>query len=249
MGAWRWVLLTGFVLTAGCSPEAEPDAGPPPAVGDTAAAVRLREGMVSAIETGIRDADPRVLEAMRKVPRHLFVPNAPLPAAYDFTSPYPIGQGQTISAPEIVALMSSRLALDGTEKVLEIGTGSGYQAAVLAEIAREVFTIEILPELGHTARERLKRMGYGNVHVRVGDGYRGWPAEAPFDAIIVTAAPPATPPALLEQLAPGGRMIVPVGEQDETQWLTLHRKDAQGKIHTRTGIPVRFVPMVRGDGR
>ena len=244
------LLATVLALTGASCPDAEPDGEPL----DTRAADEreeeaaiLRRLMVERIEARLGNLDPRVVDVLRRIPRHRFVPGAPLWDAYDWRSPLPIGHGQTISAPEIVALMTSRLELRGDEKVLEIGTGSGYQAAVLAELVPEVFTIEILEGLGRTARKRLESLGYRNVRVRIGDGYRGWPEEAPFDAIIVTAAPPETPPALLEQLAPGGRMIVPVGERNGRQWLTLHEKDADGRITTRTGIPVRFVPMVHED--
>ncbi len=157
-------------------------------------------------------ADPAVLDAMARVPRHLFVPDGLRAEAY-VDHPLPIGQGQTISQPYIVALMTELLALDRSQKVLEIGTGSGYQAAVLAELVDSVYTIEIRDELARQAGDLLDRLGYENVHVRVGNGYRGWPEEAPFDAIIVTASPPEIPEALVEQLKVGGRMVVPVGRR------------------------------------
>jgi len=181
-----------------------------------------------------------VLEAMRKVPRHRFVPAEFQSAAYD-DSPLPIGQGQTISQPYIVAYMTEALGLQPGEKVLEIGTGSGYQAAVLAEIASEVYTIEIVPELGERAKQTLADLGYKNVFVRVGNGYAGWPEKAPFPRIIVTAAPDDIPPALVEQLAPGGTMVLPVGTS--FQDMTIVTKTPQG-IARKTTIPVRFVPMV-----
>jgi protein-L-isoaspartate(D-aspartate) O-methyltransferase len=181
-----------------------------------------------------------VLDAMRKVPRHLFVPPNLRDAAYE-DGPLPIGQGQTISQPYIVAYMTEALGIRPGEHVLEIGTGSGYQAAVLAEIAREVYTIEIVPELADRARETLAGLGYKNVYVRTGNGYAGWPEKAPFLRIIVTAAPDEVPPALVEQLAAGGAMVLPVGTS--FQEMTIVTKTAQG-IARKTTIPVRFVPMV-----
>ncbi len=190
--------------------------------------------------------DPRVLEAMRKVPRHEFVPEDERHEAYD-DRPLPIGHGQTISQPYIVAIMTEALGLKGTEKVLEVGTGSGYQAAVLSGLAKEVFTIEIVEPLGKQAAEVLKRLGYKNVSVRVGDGYRGWREEAPFDAIIVTCAPDAVPEPLVHQLAEGGRMIIPVGPEGKAQQLVLLKK-RHGKLHQQEILPVRFVPMT-GEAR
>jgi protein-L-isoaspartate(D-aspartate) O-methyltransferase len=181
-----------------------------------------------------------VLDAMRKVPRHLFVPAALQSRAYDDT-PLVIGHGQTISQPFIVAYMTDALQATADDKVLEIGTGSGYQAAVLAELVREVYTIEIVPELADTARRTLSEAGYRNVHVRTGNGYLGWPEQAPFPRIIVTAAPEQIPQALLDQLAVGGTMVVPVGTM--SQEMTIVTKNASGVAQKRT-IPVRFVPMV-----
>jgi protein-L-isoaspartate(D-aspartate) O-methyltransferase len=183
--------------------------------------------------------DERVLAALRRVPRHRFVPEDVAAQSYG-DHPLPIGHGQTISQPYIVGFMSAALGLDGDEKVLEIGTGSGYQAAVLSELAREVFTIEIIPELGERARSTLAELGLANVHVRVGDGYLGWPEEAPFDAILVTAAPVHVPQPLVDQLALGGRMILPVG--DDRQELVLLRRTEKG-IEREEVLPVRFVPM------
>jgi protein-L-isoaspartate(D-aspartate) O-methyltransferase len=186
---------------------------------------------------GIRDA--RVLEAMRTVPRHELIPEAYRAHAHA-DHPVPIGHGQTISQPFIVAYMTEQLRLRGGERVLEVGTGSGYQAAVLAELCREVYTIEIVPPLAERAARDLKRLGYQNVHVQEGDGYRGWPDMAPFDAIIVTAAPGRIPQPLVEQLKVGGRMILPVGTDDQA--LILITRDEQG-VHESRLIPVRFVPM------
>jgi protein-L-isoaspartate(D-aspartate) O-methyltransferase len=189
------------------------------------------------VERGV--SDPRVLAAMRKVPRHLFVPPDFLHVAYT-DGPLPIGHEQTISQPYIVALMTELLELEGGERVLEIGTGSGYQAAVLAEIAGEVYTIEIVEALAATARERLSLLGYDSVRVMFGDGYRGWPEHAPFDAVIVTAAPDHIPEPLIEQLAAGGRLVIPVG--DLYQELLQVTKTDRGVVERRV-IPVRFVPM------
>lgn len=187
---------------------------------------------------GVRD--PRVLEALRKVPRHLFVPEETQPLAYT-DQPLPIGYGQTISQPYIVAFMSEALELKSEDRVLEIGTGSGYQAAVLTHLAREVYSIEIVEPLGKEAAERLRRLGYSKIHLRIGDGYLGWPEAAPFDAIIVTAAPDHVPPALVEQLRDCGRLVLPLGrfEQD----LVRIRRTPQG-LRRETLLPVRFVPMV-----
>ena len=184
--------------------------------------------------------DPRVLEAMRKVPRQLFVPPAMQAFAYQ-DSPLPIGYGQTISQPYIVAFMSEALELKPQDRVLEIGTGSGYQAALLAHLAREVYSIEIVEPLAKEAAERLRRLGYSNINFRIGDGYRGWPEAAPFDAIMVTAAPDHIPPALEEQLREGGRMVLPVGRYEQD--LVRVRRTQQG-LRRETLLPVRFVPMV-----
>lgn len=186
---------------------------------------------------------PATLAALRKVPRHLFVPAELSGEAYD-DNPLPIGHGQTISQPYIVACMTEEIAPTATSRVLEIGTGSGYQAAVLAEICAQVFTIEIIPELADQAAARLRELGYRNVQTRTGDGWKGWPEQAPFDAIIVTAAAETIPPPLLEQLKDDGRMIIPIGPKFDAQDLVLVTKH-RGKVHIRPLIPVRFVPFVR----
>jgi len=183
--------------------------------------------------------DQRVLDAMQRVPRHEFVPAEWRTAAY-LDRPLPIGYDQTISQPYIVAFMTQILNVGPGDRVLEVGAGSGYQAAVLAELAAQVYTIEIVEPLGRRAAETLARLGYRNVSVRIGDGYRGWPAAAPFDAIIVTAAPDHVPQPLIDQLKEGGRMIIPVGEG--IQNLILLRK-AGGKLRQEQVLPVRFVPM------
>jgi protein-L-isoaspartate(D-aspartate) O-methyltransferase len=186
--------------------------------------------------------NPAVLKAMRSTPRHLFVPEELRSLAYR-DHPLPIGHGATISQPYIVALMTEILAPSSRHKVLEVGSGSGYQAAVLAAMARHVYTIEIVPELADSAKEVLRRLSYTNVTVRRGDGYKGWPEEAPFDRIIVTAAPPEIPQALIDQLANSGRLVAPVGKSID-QVLTVIEKDAAGKIRRRTAGAVSFVPMV-----
>jgi protein-L-isoaspartate(D-aspartate) O-methyltransferase len=188
-------------------------------------------------------ADPRVLQAMREVPRHLFVPEKLRAQAYG-PYPLPIEEGQTISQPYVVAFMTEILRLQPAHKVLEVGTGSGYQAAVAAKIAREVRTVEIFESLAASARERLARLGFSNVQVRQGDGYFGWKEAAPFDAIIVTCAGGHLPPPLLEQLAPGGRMIMPVGGPFMTQNLVLVEKGADGRLSHRNVLPVMFVRLL-----
>jgi protein-L-isoaspartate(D-aspartate) O-methyltransferase len=205
-----------------------------------------REQMVQQqlIRRGIRN--PAVLHAMRKVERHRFVPEKLWPQAYE-DYPLPIGEGQTISQPYIVAFMTEALDVKPTHKVLEIGTGSGYQAAVLAEICREVYTIEINATLAERAKQILSQLGYTNIQFKVGDGYYGWPEAAPFDAIIVTCSPTDVPKPLAEQLAEGGRMIIPVGE-DPLQELVLITKQ-RGKLIRQHRLPVRFVPMRNSQGR
>lgn len=205
------------------------------------------EERVAMVETQIKARginDARVLESMRVIPRHLFIDESLWLRAYS-DGPLPISSGQTISQPYIVALMTELLQLDENHVVLEIGTGSGYQAAVLSKLVHWVYTIEIVPELGQSAERTLKRLGYDNVTVRIGDGYQGWPEQAPYDRIIVTAAPEEIPQKLVEQLKPGGRMILPVGSQRRGQDLLVLEKDQAGNVNTRQSIPVRFVPMVR----
>jgi protein-L-isoaspartate(D-aspartate) O-methyltransferase len=203
----------------------------------------MREKMVETQIKARGVKDPRVLSALRKVERDRFVPEEYLNSAYS-DQPLPIGEGQTISQPYIVALMTELLDLKGDEKVLEIGTGSGYQAAILAELAKEVYTIEIVESLASMANKRLLALGYQNIKVKVGDGYVGWPEAAPFDAIIVTAAPDHIPKPLLDQLKEGGRMVVPVGTYAQELKKIVKRS---GKIEATDIIPVVFVPMT-GDG-
>ena len=201
--------------------------------------IEERKTMVARqlVARGIRDKD--VLDAMRKVPRHLFIPEDLRRHAYD-DRPLPIGRRQTISQPYVVAFMSETLKLKPQDRVLEIGTGSGYQAAILGELVREVYTIEIVPELGERSKKLLSRLGYGNVNVRIGDGYKGWPEKARFDAVIVTAAPPKVPQPLLNQLKIGGRMIIPVGNTRQ-DLVVIHRT---GNGYERKNVlPVAFVPM------
>jgi len=200
-----------------------------------------RDAMVARQIKARGISNARVLEAMARVPRHEFVPTPLAGQAYD-DRPLPIGQGQTISQPYIVAFMTDALQVQPSDVVLEIGTGSGYQAAVLAELAREVLTIELVPELAERSRQTLARLGYKNVQVRTGDGYAGWPERAPFTKIMVTAAPPEIPQALVDQLAHGGRMVVPVGSR--SQQLTIVQRTDRGVTHESV-MPVRFVPMVK----
>jgi protein-L-isoaspartate(D-aspartate) O-methyltransferase len=186
--------------------------------------------------------DQRVIEAMRSVPRHLFVPGNLQKRAYDDT-PLPIGHGQTISQPYIVAYMSELLELRKNDRILEVGTGSGYQAAILSAIIGEVYTIEIIEPLAQKAAETFKKTGYTNIHVKTGDGYYGWEEHAPYDGIIVTAAAEHIPPPLIDQLKEGGKIIIPVGEVYEVQTLMTVIKHPGGKIETRKMLPVRFVPL------
>jgi protein-L-isoaspartate(D-aspartate) O-methyltransferase len=203
-----------------------------------------RESMVreQIAARGIRDV--RVLEAMSRVPRHLFVPEAESERAY-VDAPVPIGQGQTISQPYIVALMTELVRPQSSDRVLEVGTGSGYQAAVIARLVAHVYTIELEEALWRRAEALLAEQKYDNVTVRVGDGHGGWPEHAPFDIVIVTAAPEHVPQPLIDQLKPGGRLIVPVGPRFTVQQLQLIEKDAAGEAHTRNVSPVMFVPLRR----
>jgi len=205
----------------------------------TEARLRMVEDQILA--RGVQDT--ATLRAMSTVPRHLFVPDQLAHRAYEDT-PLPIGQGQTISQPYIVALMTELIKPHHGQRVLEVGTGSGYQAALLAEIVDSVFTIEILPDLARSASERLRDMGYGNVLVRQGDGYLGWPERAPFDAILVTAAAEEIPGPLVDQLKDGGLMVIPVGPPEMVQALTLVKKQGNN-VATRSLVPVRFVPLTR----
>ena len=201
--------------------------------------------------------DPRVMAAMEKVPRHLFIPEANRASAYD-NRPQPIGHGQTISQPYMVAIMTDLAEPGPQDRVLEIGTGCGYQTAVLAELAAKVYSVEVVPELATPVTERLVGMGYGNVEVRIGDGALGWAEHAPFDAIVVTAAAwRRVPPALVEQLAPGGRLVIPVDRSkaaarypfhDQEQDLLVIVKDEKGRLTERNILPVAFVPLVEGGG-
>ena len=233
-GALLFALVLSFVFTGSLSAARDDD---------TDKFVKKRFQMV---ENQIRDRginDMETLRAMSTVPRHLFVPNYLRQQAYADV-PLPISHGQTISQPYIVAYMTEILHIQPQHRVLEIGTGSGYQAAVLAELTDRVYTMEIIPELADTAGKRLKETGYTSVNVRQGDGYHGWPEAAPFDAIVVTAAAEFIPPPLLQQLKEGGRMIIPVGSPFYVQYLMLVEKK-QGKITTRSLMPVRFVPFRR----
>jgi protein-L-isoaspartate(D-aspartate) O-methyltransferase len=210
-----------------------------------------RQSMVETIQalaktvrlsSGIHEIDPSVLKAMREVPRHELVPDSVRGSAYE-DRPLPIGHRQTISQPYIVALMTSLARPANDDVVLEVGTGSGYQAAVLSRLVDHVYSIEIVEPLARQAAAQLKALGYDNITVRQGDGYKGWPEHAPFDAIVVTAGASHIPPPLVEQLKPGGRMVIPVGERLSTQDLVLVEKDGDGRVRSRTLLPVRFVPL------
>lgn len=205
---------------------------------------QLRQRMVREQLQSRDIVEGSVLRALRKVPRHFFVPEKYRAEAYSDT-PLPIGEGQTISQPYMVAFMTQALRLKGSDKVLEIGTGSGYQAAVLAELVDSVYTIEIVEPLGEAAAKRLQALGYENIQVRIGDGYHGWPRQAPFDAIIVTAGAEALPQPLVDQLAEGGRMVIPVGPHQGVRDLVLLRKKRNGKLVRESLMPVRFVPFTR----
>jgi protein-L-isoaspartate(D-aspartate) O-methyltransferase len=236
----RAALLLSLLVVLGC-----PD--------EEARFADLRERMVetqlASSRGGLADPvrDPRVLQAMREVPRHRFVPAEVLDYAYS-DHPLPIGHGQTISQPYMVAKMTELVAPRSGYRVLEVGTGSGYQAAVLSELVAEVYTIEIVAPLGERARQLLAELGYENVRVRIGDGYRGWPDKAPFDAIVVTAGADEVPPPLIEQLKPGGRMVIPVGATLSSQKLLLvtKAKDPPHAVERREVMEVAFVPLVRG---
>ncbi|MDH3972368.1 MAG: protein-L-isoaspartate(D-aspartate) O-methyltransferase [Gammaproteobacteria bacterium] len=219
------------------------------ALGDEYAQARQR--LVEDIQQDVRDTslyldketlDPRVMAAIATVPRHEFVPAAQRRHAYD-NRPLPIGYGQTISQPYIVALMSDLIKPRAGDRILELGTGSGYQAAILAELTGTVYSIEIIEELGKQAAGRLSGLGYDNITLRIGDGYYGWKEHAPFDAIVVTAAASHVPPPLVAQLKPGGRMVIPVGSRFLTQQLVLIEKQADGQLLTRQVLPVKFVPL------
>lgn len=209
-----------------------------PPLADEAAAARQKMVKEQIAERDVRDS--RVLQAMRDVPRHELVPSEVRAKAY-LDGPLPIGHGQTISQPYIVAFMTEQLAPKSTDRVLEIGTGSGYQAAVLAKLVAEVFTIEIVEPLATRATEDLRRLGFKNVHVKAGDGYQGWAEHAPFDAVIVTCAPDHVPQPLVDQLKEGGRLIIPVGESGAQELYLLEKRG--GKVIRQAVLPVRFVPM------
>jgi protein-L-isoaspartate(D-aspartate) O-methyltransferase len=215
---------------------------------------KKRQGMIQAIEQDVEQTslyigkdrfNQRVMQAMATVPRHEFVPDEEKPYAYE-NRPLPIGYGQTISQPYIVALMTDLLEVEPDDKVLEIGTGSGYQAAVLSELTKQVYTIEIIRPLGERAEAAFKRLNLTNIEVKIGDGYFGWKKHAPYDGIVVTAASSHIPPPLVDQLKPGGRMVIPVGSRFFVQQLLLVRKDSDGEVTTRQILPVRFVPLTGG---
>ncbi len=233
--AGAWLLALAMLAATGMAAAEDPQAA-------------RRAAMVAEVREhapGEARLDRDVLAVMAKVPRHAFVPASQLRHAYE-NRPLAIGHGQTISQPYIVALMTTLARPARDAVVLEIGTGSGYQAAVLAQLVDRVYSIEIIEPLGAQASQRLRTLGYDNVHARIGDGYYGWPKAGPFDAIVVTAAATSVPPPLIAQLKPGGRMVIPVGSSFFTQTLMLVEKDAAGRVRTRQVLPVRFVPLTGG---
>ncbi|HET9328397.1 MAG TPA: protein-L-isoaspartate(D-aspartate) O-methyltransferase [Candidatus Eisenbacteria bacterium] len=239
MRGWTWNRALVFLTIAVAAPAANGCTSRAATPGDSLESQRA--ALVRSIEAnGVRDSV--TLAALRAVPRHEFVPEAYRRYAY-LDRPLPIGHEQTISQPYIVAFMTEAIRPRRGLKVLEIGTGSGYQAAVLAQTGARVWSIEIIRALADEARARLEHLGYRDIHVRHGDGYRGWPEEAPFDAILLTAAPDSVPSALIEQLGPGGRLVAPIGPEGEDQELVLVEKDARGVPSRRVLLPVRFVPM------
>jgi protein-L-isoaspartate(D-aspartate) O-methyltransferase len=244
-GAVSSLRLPAAVIVALLLVGAAQPAAPDPETADRLEMVRTIEAIARESGGGATPTtlDAGVLAAMRRVPRHAFVPAALRKLAYA-DRPLPIGYGQTISQPYIVALMTDLLRLAPRARALEIGTGSGYQAAVLAELGHQVYTIEIVPGLAERAAKRLSDLGYLAVHVRQGDGYYGWPQAAPFDGIVVTAAASQIPPPLLEELKPGGRMVIPIGAAFLVQQLMLIEKLADGSIRTEALLPVAFVPLV-----
>src|SRR5437870_434927 len=223
---WQWLVIATLAATA-CGQS-------------DFAAERQRMVRQQLVARGINDA--RVLGAITKVPREEFVPPESRAASYE-DGPLPIGHGQTISQPYIVAFMTEQLRLKPSDRVLEIGTGSGYQAAILAELVSEIYSVEIVEPLARAAEATLQRLGYKNVHVKIGDGYKGWPEKAPFDAIIVTCAPDKVPQPLTDQLKDGGRMVIPVGERFAQELYLLEKKN--GQLKESVTLPVRFVPMLR----
>ena len=235
----RWLAMMSLFLTFAPQTAACRDAADP--TSDDARFGRSIEGYARMIG---EPADPRIIATMRAVPRRSFVPPSLRARAYD-DRPLPIGHNQTISQPSLVALMTHLLRPEGKDVVLEVGTGSGYQAAILSRLVNKVYSIEILEPLAQEAQQRLKQLGYDNVEVKHGDGYLGWPEHAPFDAIIVTAGAPHVPRPLLQQLKPGGRMVIPVGPAYLTQQLKLIQKGADGSIKEERIIPVAFVPLTR----
>jgi protein-L-isoaspartate(D-aspartate) O-methyltransferase len=234
-----------MVLGAACgSPPGQASAG---AAAQERTYERARQDMVARQIEARGVTHEGVLRAMREVPRHEFVPSEYVDLAYD-DRPLPIGHQQTISQPYVVGLMTELIAPEPGDRVLEVGTGSGYQAAVASEVVAEVYSIELIPELATSASARLQRLGYDNVHVRAGDGYLGWPEHAPFDGILVTAGADHVPEPLIDQLAVGGRMVIPVGDSPGEQVLRVLEKRPDGTIASRDVVPVRFVPLLREPG-
>ena len=231
-----WFILVFLLFTCNCNSQTH----------TAPQQIKERNELVRVYIEGQGVKDKRVIAAMKKVERHRFVPNNLLPYAY-YDQPLPIGEGQTISQPSLVAFMTELLELKQSDKVLEIGPGSGYQAAILGELVDSVFTIEIIKPLGVKAEKLINNLGYSNIFIKIDDGYKGWPEHAPYDAIIVTCAPSDIPNPLQQQLAENGRMVIPVGKDGSVQKLILLRK-RKGKIIRETVLPVRFVPMLKEDG-
>jgi len=245
MPARRYLTLALLMVV----PRSDADSRPTNAAAEDRRFVEARRQLMASSRdyaAPIREQpDPRILRALGQVPRHLFVPGSQRSSAYQ-DRPLPIGEDQTISQPSLVALMTHLLRPKANDVMLEVGTGSGYQAALLSGLVRRVYTIEIVRPLARQAARRLADLGYANVTVRHGDGYAGWPEHAPYDGIIVTAGAPHVPRPLLDQLKPGGRMVIPVGPADSVQRLKLIRKDSRGRAREAVIVPVRFVPLTRG---
>ena len=238
-------VLTCLILLAGSAAASAPDSDHYAQQRSRMLELIQQDVNATAQYIGSTSLQPRVLQALDAVPRHRFVPAAQRAYAYE-NRPLPIGYGQTISQPYIVALMTHLLGIAPGDRVLEIGTGSGYQAAILAELTNAVYTIEIVPALADRVKKTFAALNLGSIQTRLGDGYFGWPEFQPFDAIIVTAASSHVPPPLVQQLKPGGRMVIPVGSHFYVQHLLLINKDLKGKLHTRQVLPVRFVPLTGG---
>jgi protein-L-isoaspartate(D-aspartate) O-methyltransferase len=249
--SYKTIIYISLGLTFGILPGACAENGP--TVTTEQVLTERRHALVHQVEQHVRETasylgrntlDPRVIGSLSITPRHEFVPPLLIDWAYE-DRPLPIGAEQTISQPYIVAIMTDLLELDDDCNVLDVGTGSGYQAAILAELCKQVWSIEIIPSLGHAAAERLTRLGYTNIEIQIGDGFAGWPEQAPFDGIIVAATGDELPPPLLAQLKPGGRLVMPLRDKTGNETLVVAYKDRDGKVTTQDILPVRFVPLTR----